>query len=172
MKLSGIEWHNLIIIIENVLMIDDIFRKENKTIFNDREGVETALKELKEAKKSKKELLYVIDKTATNDDERFLDAPESISLNPSQKAVFGIANAMCKAKGIDNITPLLNNTNWHLADKIWNRCLLYHRRQVGGKKASYKRKGYIAKYKEIPDFREDKYHKSAKLVYDLKEIEK
>ncbi|GAI12235.1 unnamed protein product [marine sediment metagenome] len=77
----------------------------------------------------------------------------------------GIANACCKAMALHDTLKeireevLLTDSGYKLAKKLWERCHLHWRRSVGARKAAWKRKGYIAEYGEVPDFREREFPK-------------
>ncbi|MCK4526111.1 hypothetical protein KAW18_01970 [candidate division WOR-3 bacterium] len=172
--LTGLEWYGIRDLLEYLLKVDKDMRKKGKTLFYKRSDVEAAFKELKRAKKSSRsrEVYYVVDQLALNFDDSHICVPERVTIKLTQPVVFGIAAATCKGRGLHylniGITPWGNK----LSEKFWNRMLLHFKRSVGGKKAAYRRKGYIAKYKEVPDFRDEEWHEGAKLFYDLKEIEK
>ena len=162
--MTGYERELLKCIIQKLIKIDDKLRKKEKTIFIDRKSVKIALRELKEAKGSKKGAWFVVRKEGLRIGD--FDAPYQIYGKLSDNGLFGLSRAMCKAISLEGFT-IEERT---LARIFWNRCLLYHRRKVGGMKAAWKRRGYVVKYDEVPDLRECKYHEGAKLFYDLKEI--
>ena len=96
------------------------------------------------------------------------DFPYTVYAKLFDDGLFGLSRAMCKVMSLENFTT----EERMLAQKFWNRALLHPRRKISGKKAAYRRKGYIADYGEVPDFREDKFHESVKRVYDLNEVER
>lgn len=102
-----------------------------------------------------------------------LCAPERVRIKATPEVLIGIADACCKTLGLHNALKqeggLLSTAGCELAKRFWKRCHLHWRRSVGGKKAAWKRKGYIAEYGETPDLRNPKYHEGAKLLYDLGE---
>lgn len=186
---SGIEWMFACKIIRETLEIDDILRKHKKTLYPNetREWTEKALKELEAAADRAKIWiawvqgqygLFTIEtrnksppqKMLCDNEQIILFAPKNVSLRASVETLFGIANACCNAMGIHDVTGnYLNPTQYKLAKHIWEKCHLHWRRSVGAKKAAWKRKGYIATYGEVPDFRDPKWHKG-KLVYDMSEL--
>lgn len=173
--LTGLEWHGLHDLLEYLLKVDNDMRKKGKTLFHNRSDVESALKELKRAKKvsRSREVYYTVNPLALNFDDANICVPERITINLTQPIVFGIANATCKGKGLYHLNIGITSWGNKLSEKFWSRMLLHYKRSLGAKKAAYRRKGFIVKYnKEIPDFREKKFHEGAKLFYDLKEVKK
>jgi len=190
--ITGAEWKALTDIISRLLAEDDVFRRLGKTLFYNRKQVEFAQEELeKAAKRAKDWVLYIQregcshpimiktrrperhkDSIAKNE-KLLLCAPEHVRLEATSDVLFGIANACCKAIGLHEAMEkaLLSNLGIELTRSLWRRCHLHWRRSVGARKASWRRKGYIAEYKEVPDFRDAEYHEGAKFLYDLKEAE-
>jgi hypothetical protein len=184
--LDGVEWMRIIEIAERMVEVDDACRVKGRTIFRDRSIVGIAISELKNAKKSRRWRHYVkqsfdngftkviifIDNSPNFDmkisacEEYLESAPEFVRLNINEDILTGISWIMCKAKALGQILELTDYGK-ELADKVWKRCLLYDRRRIGGKKAAWKRKGYIVEYDEVPDYREPEFHEGAKLFYEL-----
>lgn len=179
MIIDGLEWYVLLDITKTVLTIDDSLRKEDKTILHNRSKVEKAKEELGDIEnRARKWRVYThtgckgdsINSFKTEDPEWmkeqfsdvFMVVPDKARINMDKKGVaLGIADACCKIMALGNskIEDFeISDDTMELAEDFWNRSSLHFRRSFGA-------------YEDIPDFREEKYHEGAKLVYDLNNLE-
>lgn len=193
--ITGPEWKGLCEIISIVLGNDDLFRENGKTLLWNRGQVEAARGELNKAgQRGKLWILYVaregcdhLIRIKTKKPERHeellchnekivLSAPEHIRVEATPKVLTGIANACCKVRGLHDAVKdetgneLLTEYGYALARRFWDRCHLHWRKSVGASKAAWRRKGYIAEYEEVPDYRNPDFHEGAKLLYELSEV--
>lgn len=193
--ITGPEWKGLCEIISIVLGNDDLFRESGKTLLWNRGQVEAARDELnRAAQRGKSWILYVLREGSDHiiriktrnpnrheellfpNEKIVLSAPEHIRVEATPKVLTGIANACCKVMGLHDAVKdergeeLLTEHGYALAKRFWNRCHLHWRKSVGASKAAWKRKGYIAKYEEVPDYRNPDFHEGAKLLYELGEV--
>lgn len=161
---DGVDFHLLKIITEKMIEFDDAFRKHGKTIFYNRESVDRAYNEMLDAMNRAKDWTIHINREITDEDGRYLELPKRVHLNPD-KVLFGLPSVLCKS--MDFIEDKYAK---RFAKSYWKRFLLYYRRRIGGKKSAWRKRGFIAKYEEAPDLRDQKFHKGSKLIYDLKEV--
>jgi len=193
--MTGVEWRHLCNLVSMVLAYDDTFRKAiKKTLLCNRTWVEAGQQELKRAGEiGGLWLVYVaragrdhpiVIKTKEperhqellmKDEQVLMCVPQEVRVKATEDVLLGIANACCKAIALHDTMKeireevLLTDFGYKLAKKLWERCHLHWRRSVGARKAAWKRKGYIAEYGEVPDFREREFHEGSKLLYDLTE---
>lgn len=197
LTIEGIEWHYLLDLTTQMLNLDDNLRENHKkTIFRHRHRVETAKDELVRAVKGSKKWVHHIEidyggnhnkrTIFITSDSRGLDmslspcerlvfsAPKQVRINATQDVLVGMADVCCKAQGLNGAysknDKFLADTEIEFLKQIWSRCHLFYRRSVGGMKGAWRKKGYIAEYKEMPDLRDSKFHEGSKLFYDLKEL--
>ena len=193
--MSGVEWKHLCDLVDMVLRSDDTFREvSKKTLFRNRADVEAAQKELKAAGERADLWTVYIEREGLNhpiairtkepahypellvkNEKVIMCVPQRVRVKADQEVLVGIANACCKAVGLhDTIKetgkePPLSEYGYNLAKNFWTRCHLHWRRSVGASKGAWRRKGYIATYAEVPDYREPEFHEGAKLLYELGE---
>lgn len=191
--MTGVEWRHLSNIVAQVLEWDDTFRQAiKKTLLSNRAWVEASQQELKSVvERGGSWLIYVMREGSNHhiviktkeprnyplylakNEEMIMCVPEEVRVKATEEVLLGIANACCKAIGLHDAMKeiekesLLTDFGYKLAKDFWKRCHLHWRRSVGARKAAWKRKGYIAKYAEVPDFRESEFHEGSKLLYDL-----
>jgi len=196
--MTGIEWRHVSDLVSMVLAQDDTFREATKkTLLWNRAWVEAAQEELKKAGQRAEFWLVYVERGRGNhpirirtrqperhqdllckDERLIMCVPENARVKATEEILLGIANACCKAIGLHNAMKeirdgdLLTDYGYKLAKSFWKKCHLHWRRSVGARKAAWKRKGYIAEYSEVPDFREPEFHEGSKLLYDLAEEEK
>jgi len=197
-EISGLDWIVLIRIFERVLELDNFYRKHGMTLFRNRDWVETAFNELKNAGERAKLWIHYVEterwygkeviRFISKDKEfksrllgvnerHLVSAPKRVRLKVTPDVITGIAVACCKAKGLDEVfkekeESFLSDIELKVAEWFWNRSLLYSRRSVAAQKAAYRRKGVILVCEQAPDYRDPEFHEGAKLLYDLEEVEK
>lgn len=178
MVVEGLEWYNLLGLVNKVLNYDDNFRENGETILRNRDCVEKAKEELEDIpNRVRKWRLYVetsldsvpLNTFVTTNPEWLKKQYENVEFCVPNRARIdmdkegvstGIADICCKIKGLNDVDGIdFKEGIVDFADRFWNRCHLHSRRSVGA-------------YDFVPDSREDEFREGAKLVYDLEELEK
>lgn len=195
--ISGLEWDGLCKLLSTTLRWDNVFRGNiKKTLLFKRDWTEAALKELEKAgKRAKLWILYVemswedppmkrtryimtkhpdrFKRLLASNERLLACVPKRVTLKTSTEVLLGIANACCKLLGLNEALTksgegaILSEAGCAFARRFWKRCHLFWRRSVGAKKAAWRRKGYIAEFEDVPDFRDEEYHEGAQLLYDV-----
>ena len=193
--MTGVEWRHLCDLISMVLSYDDAFRKEiKKTLLWDRSWVEAGQQELKRAgeigglwsvyvmREGSDHPIIIRTREPQNyhlylasNERMIMCVPKEVRVKTTEEVLLGIANACCKAIGLHDAMKEIGNEGpltdfgYKLARDFWKRCHLHWRRSVGASKAAWKKKGYIAEYKDVADFREAQFHEGSQFLYDLNE---
>lgn len=180
MKLTADEYGVARIIVERVLDVDKELRtSEAKTLFRsgrERERVEKLLQKLEELPsraKAGKKASMTREGVPTEDQKIFFPGlfeedtvlrEMKLKLNPETWQAF--QSATCKAVWLqERGTPLTGEeADMETVEELWDRVCLLPKKSEGGSLAYLKGQGYEVDG-ETDDYRKEKYHKGAKLVY-------